>query len=604
MKQNLSKLLILSMVVLAAGSFSCKKESGLPVNPVITVDPADARVENAAGTIEVELISNSDWTALVDGDASSWVTITPSKGGASEETQKVSITVTENTDNIARVATIKFAHTRGVAESVFKLTQGPKLTALEKDSLALIDLYNATKGYQWKQAWDIEMPINTWAGITLDVVDGDMRVVKMDGANQFMNGKLPESLEVLTGLHTFIITDGVINQELPLFVTKWPRLTFLALGSSGFYGTIPDAYYDMVQLTRMDLNHNALTGPVSPKIGQLVNITDLFWNNNKFGGTLPKEIGLMKACEDFRMDFCELEGEIPTEIGNLDRLYSINFDGNHLTGEIPASISNLKLIGHIDLVDNKFTGNLPLLEGCDSLFDIRVSYNNITGSLPETWGNLKKLETVQAMYNKISGSIPQSWANLKYLSAIVLDHNELTGEIPAFVGEKKTISLGCNKLSGEIPAEILNSVIISDLDLDSNQLTAVIPETFFSNNQSMQSLSLRGMKGVTGQLPDVFTSAFGLKSIKLDGSGFSGPIPRSIFLPNDIQTISLRDNDFSGNIPTELASSRILASFACSGNKLNGELDAKIKAMANWSFWKPEINICPQQEGFVLTGCE
>ena len=47
--------------------------------------------------------------------------------------------------------------------------------------------------------------------------------------------------------------------------------------------------------------------------------------------------------------------------------------------------------------------------------------------------------------------------------------------------------------------------------------------------------------------------------------------------------------------------SYINATFAETPKQLQGVIPASVQAHANWTKWKPETNILPQQEGYGLT---
>ena len=49
------------------------------------------------------------------------------------------------------------------------------------DSLALVSLYNATNGSNWLNTWDLDQPISTWYGITLNA-EGCVYCVDLDGS--------------------------------------------------------------------------------------------------------------------------------------------------------------------------------------------------------------------------------------------------------------------------------------------------------------------------------------------------------------------------------------------------------------------------------------
>ena len=61
---------------------------------------------------------------------------------------------------------------------------------------ALISIYNSTQGNHWNNTWDLESPIESWYGVTVE----DGKVIEL---NLFMNnlqGNLPESIGQLVYL--------------------------------------------------------------------------------------------------------------------------------------------------------------------------------------------------------------------------------------------------------------------------------------------------------------------------------------------------------------------------------------------------------------------
>ena len=61
---------------------------------------------------------------------------------------------------------------------------------------ALLALYNATKGDQWVNTWDLSTPINTWYGVTVE----ENQVVALNLEFNNLQGTLPEELGKLTHL--------------------------------------------------------------------------------------------------------------------------------------------------------------------------------------------------------------------------------------------------------------------------------------------------------------------------------------------------------------------------------------------------------------------
>ncbi|CAN5508986.1 hypothetical protein BH10BAC2_BH10BAC2_37170 [soil metagenome] len=185
----------------------------------------------------------------------------------------------------------------------------------EKDSLALVDLYNNTDGPNWNvhSNW-LSGPVSTWKGISLF---GD-RVTEIRLTNNNLTGYIPGSL-------------GNMNQ-----------LSLLLLFNNQLAGHIPSALGNLINLQQLNLGNNKLTGNIPGSLGKPTNLTHLFLDSNY------------------------LEGPIPYEIANLTNIQELLLNSNKLSGDVSMlaglSLSRLNLSGNaftfdgIELVASKFQG--------------------------------------------------------------------------------------------------------------------------------------------------------------------------------------------------------------------------------------------------------
>jgi len=112
---------------------------------------------------------------------------------------------------------------------------------LEKERQALISIYEATEGNQWKnnQKWCSNSPINEWKGVF------------------HHNG----------------------------FVYK------LILPDNNLKGFLPgEAFLDLPYLIEIDLRDNGIEGPIPKEISSLYNLQGLYLYTNRFTSKVPKEI--------------------------------------------------------------------------------------------------------------------------------------------------------------------------------------------------------------------------------------------------------------------------------------------------------------------------
>lgn len=200
------------------------------------------------------------------------------------------------------------------------------LTDLQKDSLALVALYNSTDGGNWtnRDNW-LSGPLDTWHGV---IMDGD-RVGQINLEYNNLNGPIPAGFCALTGLTS-------------------ARLAFNQLS-----GSLPPEIGNLVNLAYLELFANQLTGPIPKEIGTMAELTYLILTDNQFAGTLP------------------------SQIGNLPKAAFIDISNNQFTGAVPAEIGNLAQLVELSLQDNQLD-SLPNLTVASSLVKLHVYENKFT----------------------------------------------------------------------------------------------------------------------------------------------------------------------------------------------------------------------------------
>ena len=196
----------------------------------------------------------------------------------------------------------------------------------QKDSLALIALYNSTNGAGWTNSsnW-LGENVSTWYGIT---VSGN-------------------------------------------------RVTEINLNNNNLTGSIPPEIGNLTNLSGLGLYVNQLTGSIPSEIWNMTNLGMLLLDGNQLSGTIPSSIGNLINLEALHLFANQLSGSIPNEIGNLTKLTSIWLSNNKLSGAIPSDIINLTKLYYLRVDDNQFT-DLPNLSPLDSLDELKIENNKFT----------------------------------------------------------------------------------------------------------------------------------------------------------------------------------------------------------------------------------
>jgi Secretion system C-terminal sorting domain/Leucine Rich repeats (2 copies) len=255
------------------------------------------------------------------------------------------------------------------------------------DSLQLVALYNATGGANWTNTWNLNQPINTWYGVTLNA----------------------------TGcVSTILLSNNRLIGTIPNF--NLPNLQSLGLNNNQLTGNIPN--FNLPNLQSLWLYQNQLSGSI-PNFN-LPNLQNLFLGNNRLTGSIPNFN--LPNLQSLYLVESQLTGNIPNF--NLPNLQSLYLRENQLTGSIPNF--NLPNLEYLSLGGNQLGGTIPNFN-LPNLKGFFVRNNQLTGNIPN-FNNLANLITLDIASNQLTGAIPN--LNLPNLGGLYLQDNRLTGCIP------------------------------------------------------------------------------------------------------------------------------------------------------------------------------
>ena len=217
----------------------------------------------------------------------------------------------------------------------------PTCEPRSRDEAALVALYNATDGPNWRRNtnWLTDAPLGDWAGVSANRITSNDRVV----------GEC---------------------------------VTVLSLGNNQLSGEMPAELGSLLSLERLSLNDNQLSGEIPSELGNLLNLQRLDLSDNQLSGEIPSELGNLLNLYRLELDGNRLSGEIPAELGSLPNLEYLYLADNRLSGEIPVelgTIPNLRLAG------NQLSGRILRPNGTNPQYTwegstIRVSWDAVDGA--------------------------------------------------------------------------------------------------------------------------------------------------------------------------------------------------------------------------------
>ena len=135
----------------------------------------------------------------------------------------------------------------------------------ETDREALVALYNATNGENWRNNgnWLSDAPLGEWYGVT---TNDDGRVIAL------------------------VFDDNELSGEIPAELGSLSNLVTLDLNFNGLRGEIPAELGSLSNLRELWLDHNRLSGEIPVELGSLSNLKQLWLDHNRLSGCVPSSL--------------------------------------------------------------------------------------------------------------------------------------------------------------------------------------------------------------------------------------------------------------------------------------------------------------------------
>ncbi|MGM0579883.1 MAG: T9SS type A sorting domain-containing protein [Bacteroidota bacterium] len=367
-----------------------------------------------------------------------------------------------------------------------------------EDSLALVDLYNATNpgDTTWANAegW-LSLPLDQWHGVGLNA---EGRVTSIDLNNNNLNGTIPESFKNLDSLaNIYLYVNPNLGGELFDFLRNFPALERVSAHDCNFTGAIyPDAFQET--LIELRIFNNAISDTIPAEIANAPNLNEFNIHNNELVGQIPPEIGQLRMLRNLDLSGNSLEGSVPIEIGQMDSLEFLYLENLNLTGEFPSEILNCSNLREIWFSNNNFTGTFPDVLNLPNFRALQAGGNpNLLVDLPDNLGDLTQLELLSIWNTKANGgAFPEGVYNLTNLNGLDLSEQAFTGTIDERIGNLtnlESLYLRNNLLEGAFPVEITAAQNLHTLDISSNNFD-FMPDISTIPNLQMVNLAFNQLQ--------------------------------------------------------------------------------------------------------------
>ena len=477
-----------------------------------------------------------------------------------------------------------------------------KVTNRQTDSLALVALYNASKGAEWtKGNWDLSKDMSTWTGVTL--TGGRVTALKLTTTVAIPESwTLPDEIADLTALTDLRINKQKLTGGFPTILCSMDWLKVLYLQGNNFTGALPAELGQMTELTDLYVDQNTtMTGSIPREIGNLKKLQRLNISQSGIGGEIPVELGQCEELLQFMAFKCQLSGTLP-DIWDLPKLQTFMVHTNPgLTGKLPASLGKLKKIAtagpSIQVHSCNFTGNIPEsfaeLDGGEKKVQVHLYGNQMSGVVPasvqahkdfSSWKISPQQEGFElrlqdysrqtdslalvAIYNASKGAewTKGNWELDKDMSTWT--GVTLTGGRVTALKLTTTVAI---PESWTLPNEILSLSALTDLRINKQKLSGDFP-TILCRMDWLKVLYLQG-NNFTGALPAELGQMTELTDLYVDqNTTMTGSIPREIGNLKKLQRLNISQSGIGGEIPVELGQCEELLQFMAFKCGLSGTL--------------------------------
>lgn len=195
----------------------------------------------------------------------------------------------------------------------------------KQEKQVLLNLYSATNGPEWNNKWNLEEPVDTWNGITVE----NNKVIGINLLFNNLNGTLPASLGQLKNLKKLELSFNPIS------------------------GSIPTELGNLVKLDVLAINGTAVSGNIPESLGNLSNLKQLHLSSNQLSGTIPEALGNLKKIEIFNVFDNDLYGTLPKGLASCQNLKQLMVAENNFKNPADFSVILLSNSGaKIDLLEN------------------------------------------------------------------------------------------------------------------------------------------------------------------------------------------------------------------------------------------------------------
>ena len=524
----------------------------------------------------------------------------------------------------------------------------PETGNVKIDRAALVALYNATDGANWRNNtnWLSARPLGEWYGVTIDAAG---RVVELDLVWGGLTGPLPPQIGDLSRLRVLNLYDNFhLTGPLPPEVGNLRHLEALGLTSTDLKGPLPSSVGNLSELAYLGVSWSEMRGPLPQSLTNLTKLEALgLWEtflcapaNVAFQGWLagvedkhdvqtcrpatltvaPVDLALQgSAAQSVTVTQTGGGGPVSWTAGGSEAWLQVTPAAGIGTGSVTVSVDAAAfpsgsgvMTGAVVVTGDGASVEVTVTARRESaavtirLQGVVAEFRLGTGGSID--GGADRGRRARGRGERYSPRIADRSLDRAAVqqhrardedeanASVTTDRDTLIALYHATGGDDwwhNTHWLSERPLGDWHGVTMDNNGRVTALDLSDNGLTGPVPGTLV-NLTRLVSLDL-GRNGLTGNIPAVLGELAGLEQLYLNFNGLTGAIPAELGnLPN-LESLNLQWNEFRTPIPPELGNLTRLRELNLEYALVTGPIPTELGKLVNLTW----LDLC---DNYALTG--
>ena len=261
----------------------------------VSLERDEFSTSDAGATIFVIPESNVGVIAEVEGPESSWIHCSPASSG-------YSVKIDRNAGFEPRSGRVRVSDSMGLINRYLSITQDAATDWSRLEREALVALYEATDGKNWKllsnttggrmystDNWCTDAPVDSWYGVTLNS-EGHVMYLHLSGVG--LKGTLPEEIGDMVFLQELWLSGNELSGPLPASLGKLSVLKDIDISGMGLTGELEDcALKDVApHLKNLSLAGNLFSGGYPSWVGDMPENSNFWLQGNCLEGKVPDKV--------------------------------------------------------------------------------------------------------------------------------------------------------------------------------------------------------------------------------------------------------------------------------------------------------------------------